>query len=158
MQTSSLELPAQGLYQLSITYTDYLIGVQPGTATAALSFDTRNADFNPPAILSAIVVQEGRFTDTLSPGNPAYLLLSLNDENPIPLVRVEADTGSGWQTLTGTCPDQTCQFTLPSLPAYQYMHLKITLEDYPGNRLVLTITPALLGEGNYQRFFPLIDW
>ncbi len=157
MQTNNLELPTHGPYQLDVSYSDYRIGVQPGTVSASLKFDTQQTDFNPPTITAAVVIQDNAFTDTLFPDSPGFLFLTLADENTIPLIQVEADLGSGWQNLALIGTNHTYQIELPDLDPYQYMSLRITAEDDQGNQLVFTAMPALLGKGNYLQHFPLVE-
>ena len=150
-----LQLSDPGSYQLDVLYSDFAIGVKPGSAQVNLEFDTTLEDAIPPVLTSLAVFSGIHMIDFLPLDSPSTLKIKFSDSSLLSKVELYYSVNGDWVPLLPQITSNSASVDLPLFPAYEYIDLKIFLEDVNGNSLTYTLTPGLLSGSNYQYLFPL---
>ncbi|MCJ7695434.1 MAG: hypothetical protein MUO40_08395, partial [Anaerolineaceae bacterium] len=153
--SQALPLIETGPYQLKIFYSDYTIGVDPGSAQVHLEFNTTLVDAIPPVITSLAVLENDQMTDSLPLDYPSILRIEFTDSSLISKVELFYGENGAWVPLLPVITSKTASAILPLFPAHEYIDIKVILEDEYGNSLTYILNPGLLSGGNYQYIFPL---
>ncbi len=151
----SIPLATSGAYSLSMNLSDYEVGVREGAALVELEFDTTLPDGIPPVIESFVILDDQKPIDILPKDRTSNLVVHYRDDSAIETVRLFYRTGQDWIELPALLSGEMATATLPVLPEYAYIDLKIIIEDEYHNKLTMSLVPGALVVGNYQLVFPI---
>ncbi len=147
-------LPGPGAYELEVTLPSHRVEGVAGSASARLSFDTRRADRDPPAVRALAFIENGRATSRPSAGGGAAVHLEVEDASPDVDVRLRLYVdGDGRREIAVPLDRSGRRFrgTMPSLPAGAAIALRLEIADPAGNTLECRLKPGFRADGSSGR-------
>jgi subtilisin family serine protease len=144
-------------YTLRISSDHYYIQRTKGTATVHLTFDTRLADKNPPALTSLKIFANNKITDIIKPAEAGSVSFSVEDESDLSSVNLyyRPQDSAVWNILKLSKSENTYSANVPSNIPIGFVTLKISAIDLSSNILEYEVDPAFyFGEGSNKDIIP----
>ncbi|MEW6510840.1 MAG: S8 family serine peptidase [Bacteroidota bacterium] len=139
-------IPQSNLYSLLMRDTGYTVQGRRGSSLVKATFDLRNADRNPPVLVSFNILDGDEFTDFIPEDRPAKMRFVLDDDVGVKQVqlmyRSEGDTI--WYEVSLFECAGGYEAILPAEAACGFISLRVVASDQSGNVLDMQMEPAFL--------------
>ncbi|MFQ5707538.1 MAG: S8 family serine peptidase [bacterium] len=133
-----------GVYTIEFPYDRYYVGSTQGHALVAATFNTLATDKNPPYLTSFNLLSNDQVTNLFDPGATVKVVFSVQDDHGLNKVEVYYRTAEAqaWRSLIATKSDSLYTAQIPEQLDSEFISLKLSAQDFDGNRLDYTLEPA----------------